>query len=49
MIASYEKVKIRDSDERGKWVKSIQRVIHDHPVKALVICDQKLYSGGNDL
>ncbi|XP_024085750.1 U3 small nucleolar RNA-associated protein 4 homolog isoform X2 [Cimex lectularius] len=48
LIASYERVKVRDSDERGKWVKSIQRVIHDHDVKCLVICDDKLFSAGVD-
>ncbi|KAJ8982687.1 hypothetical protein NQ317_013159 [Molorchus minor] len=31
-----------------KWVKSIQRKIHEHDVNSLVFCENKLYSGGAD-
>uniref|UniRef100_T1HB54 WD_REPEATS_REGION domain-containing protein n=1 Tax=Rhodnius prolixus TaxID=13249 RepID=T1HB54_RHOPR len=48
LIASYERVKMRGSEELVKWVKSTQRVIHDHDVKCLVTCGNVLYSGGVD-
>lgn len=48
LIASYERVKMRGNEEHVKWVKSIQRVIHDHDVRCLVTCGNKLYSGGVD-
>lgn len=48
LIATYERVKIREGDEKGKWVKSIQRFIHDHDVSSLVLCDNKLFSAGTD-
>ncbi|XP_014284862.1 U3 small nucleolar RNA-associated protein 4 homolog [Halyomorpha halys] len=48
LIATYERVKIREGDTKGRWVKSIQRFIHDHDVHSLVICDNKLYSAGVD-
>jgi U3 small nucleolar RNA-associated protein 4 len=31
---------------RSKWVKSVQRRIHDHDVRALALADGKLLSGG---
>lgn len=49
-IASFEKINVRGSGNAAvvdyKWIKSIQRVIHDHDVKALTMCDEKLFSGG---
>lgn len=50
LIASFEKINVRSSGNADlvnyKWIKSIQRVIHDHAVKALTMCDEKLFSGG---
>lgn len=34
--------------DNQKWVKSIQRKIHEHDVHALTLCDNRLYSGGAD-
>lgn len=34
--------------EKYTWVKSFTRKIHEHDVNALVVCDNKLYSGGAD-
>jgi U3 small nucleolar RNA-associated protein 4 len=34
------------STARSKWVKSVQRRIHDHDVRALVLAGGKLLSGG---
>lgn len=52
LIASFEKINVRGSGNADlvnyKWIKSIQRVIHDHAVKALTMCDEKLFSGGLD-
>ncbi|KAK9502930.1 hypothetical protein O3M35_011610 [Rhynocoris fuscipes] len=48
LIASYERVKMRENEEHFKWVKSIQRVIHDHDVRCLVILQNKLFSAGVD-
>ncbi|CAH1964658.1 unnamed protein product [Acanthoscelides obtectus] len=45
-IVTYEKINVRG--ENQKWVKSIQRKIHEHDVNALVLYDNKLYSGGAD-
>nr|CAH7757375.1 unnamed protein product [Callosobruchus chinensis] len=45
-IVTYEKINVRG--ENQKWVKSIQRKIHEHDVNALVLFDGKLYSGGAD-
>ncbi|KAJ8924814.1 hypothetical protein NQ315_000968 [Exocentrus adspersus] len=44
-ILNYERISIK-GDNNYKWVKSIRRKIHEHDVNALVICDNKLYSGG---
>lgn len=46
LIVSY--VKIHVKGENHKWVKSIQRKIHDHDVRALALADEKLFSGGID-
>lgn len=45
-IINYVKVNVKDGTE--KWVKSINRKIHDHDVRSLVLCNNKLYSGGID-
>lgn len=45
-IVSYVKVNIKEGHQ--KWVKSIQRKIHDHDVRALVVIENKVYSGGVD-
>ncbi|KAG5898118.1 hypothetical protein JTB14_006330 [Gonioctena quinquepunctata] len=45
-IINYEKINVKGGTQ--KWVKSIQRKIHEHDVNSLVICDNKLYSGGAD-
>lgn len=45
-ITSYVKVNVKG--ENQKWVKSIQRKIHDHDVRALLLIDDKVYSGGVD-
>ncbi|XKL63463.1 hypothetical protein PGB90_005827 [Kerria lacca] len=52
VIASFEKINVRASGFTNvvnyKWIKSIQRVIHDHDVRALAMCEEKLFSGGVD-
>ncbi|XP_066250232.1 U3 small nucleolar RNA-associated protein 4 homolog [Euwallacea similis] len=45
LISNYEKVKVGTNT---KWVKSIQRKIHDHDVRALVFFKDRLYSAGLD-
>src|SRR5699024_6858872 len=45
-IVNYVRVKVKDNDQ--KWVRSIQRKIHDHDVRALVLNGTKLYSSGVD-
>ncbi|KAF7270743.1 hypothetical protein GWI33_016325 [Rhynchophorus ferrugineus] len=45
LITNYQKVKVGQS---YKWVKSIQRKIHEHDVRALVFHKNKLYSAGMD-
>nr|CAI5842239.1 unnamed protein product [Callosobruchus analis] len=45
-IVTYQKINVRG--ENKKWVKSIQRKIHEHDVNALVLYNDKLYSGGAD-
>ncbi|KAF5288217.1 hypothetical protein FQA39_LY03985 [Lamprigera yunnana] len=45
-IANYNKVKV--SGGNFKWVKNIQRKVHDHDVRSLVLCNDRLYSGGID-
>jgi U3 small nucleolar RNA-associated protein 4 len=51
LIISFAKVWLRGgagtgSNGRSKWVKSVQRRIHDHDVRALVLADGKLLSAG---
>ncbi|XP_025835846.1 U3 small nucleolar RNA-associated protein 4 homolog [Agrilus planipennis] len=46
LIISYEKVKVKGTSQ--KWVKSIQRKIHDHDVRCLILLKDKLYSCGID-
>lgn len=45
-IMSYQNIQVKD--QRNRWVKSIQRKVHDHDVKALVLIKNKLYSAGED-
>ncbi|KAK5642373.1 hypothetical protein RI129_008540 [Pyrocoelia pectoralis] len=45
-IGNYVKVKVTKGNY--KWVKSVQRKVHDHDVRALLLNDGKLYSGGLD-
>lgn len=45
-IVSYVKVNVKGGHE--KWVKSIERKIHDHDVRALMLVGDKVYSGGVD-
>lgn len=45
-IINYEKITVKDG--LNKWVRSVQRKIHEHDVNALVLVDNKLYSGGDD-
>lgn len=45
-IASYAKIHVKG--ESYKWVKSINRKVHDHDVRALILFENKLYSGGTD-
>lgn len=46
LIMSYEKISIKGKSD--KWVRSVQRKIHDHDVRCLVYLDNKLYSAGVD-
>lgn len=51
LIISFAKVWLRggtgtSSSGRSKWVKSVQRRIHDHDVRALALADGKLLSAG---
>ncbi|XP_069701427.1 U3 small nucleolar RNA-associated protein 4 homolog isoform X2 [Periplaneta americana] len=53
LIVSFEKVWLRGSNDTGssrrsKWVKSIQRRIHEHDVRALTLAEGKLLSAGVD-
>lgn len=45
-IVSYVQVNMKG--ENKKWVKSIERKIHDHDVRALLLVGDKVYSGGVD-
>ncbi|XP_054278746.1 U3 small nucleolar RNA-associated protein 4 homolog isoform X2 [Macrosteles quadrilineatus] len=45
LIATFEKIQMKDG---VKWVRSIQRRIHDHDVRALAYCHGRLFSGGVD-
>lgn len=44
-IVSYVIVNMK---ENRKWVKNTERKIHDHDVRALVLVEDKMYSGGVD-
>lgn len=50
LISSFEKINVRSSSLNTgcnyKWIKSIQRAIHDHDVRALAMVEDKLFSGG---
>lgn len=48
LIVSFAKVWLRSAagTSRSKWVKSVQRRIHDHDVRALALADGKLISAG---
>lgn len=48
LIVSFSKVWLRSAagTSRSKWVKSVQRRIHDHDVRALALADGKLISAG---
>lgn len=48
LIISFAKIWLRGGSGAGrsKWVKSVQRRIHDHDVRALALADGKLLSGG---
>lgn len=48
LIISFAKIWLRGGAGTGrhKWVKSVQRRIHDHDVRALALADGKLLSGG---
>lgn len=50
LIISFAKIWLRGGagTGRSKWVKSVQRRIHDHDVRALALADGKLLSGGVD-
>ncbi|KAK4876596.1 hypothetical protein RN001_009102 [Aquatica leii] len=45
-IVNYAKIKVTEG--KYKWVKSVHRKVHDHDVRDLILCDEKLYSGGID-
>lgn len=45
-IVCYVKVQVKG--ENHKWVKSIERKVHDHDVKSLALFDEKVFSGGED-
>lgn len=46
LIVNYVKVNVKEGMQ--KWVKSIQRKVHDHDVRALALQGKKLYSCGVD-
>jgi len=48
LIVSFAKICLRSAagTSRSKWVKSVQRRIHDHDVRALALVDGKLISAG---
>lgn len=45
-IVNYVEVNVKEGNQ--KWVKNIQRKVHDHDVRSLVLYGNKLYSGGID-
>lgn len=44
-INNFARVNVKGEN---KWVRHVQRRVHDHDVKSLVLCGKKLYSGGAD-
>jgi U3 small nucleolar RNA-associated protein 4 len=48
LIVSFAKICLQGAADtsRSKWVKSVQRRIHDHDVRALALADGKLISAG---
>lgn len=50
LIVSFVRIWLRSAagTSRSKWVKSVQRRIHDHDVRALALADGKLISAGVD-
>ncbi|CAG2060683.1 unnamed protein product, partial [Timema podura] len=51
VITNFTRIRLKCGDYQGvknKWVRSIQRRIHTHDVRALVLADNKLYSAGVD-
>ncbi|XP_049860370.1 U3 small nucleolar RNA-associated protein 4 homolog [Schistocerca gregaria] len=49
IIANYVNVKIKGQGRKSRWVKSVQRRIHDHDVRALALDENgHLFSGGLD-
>ncbi|XP_037933093.1 U3 small nucleolar RNA-associated protein 4 homolog [Teleopsis dalmanni] len=49
IIRIYSKTLIkRDEMEYHRWVKFLQRSVHDHDVKALICMDERIISGGMD-
>jgi U3 small nucleolar RNA-associated protein 4 len=46
LIATFERIQMKDGNT---WVRSIQRRIHDHDVRALAYCHGRLFSGGDVL
>ncbi|CAH0547966.1 unnamed protein product [Brassicogethes aeneus] len=45
-IINYVQVNVKGGSQ--KWVRSIQRKIHEHDIRSLLLVNQKLYSGGID-
>jgi U3 small nucleolar RNA-associated protein 4 len=51
LIISFAKIWLRGGTGTGrsKWVKSVQRRIHDHDVRALALAGGRLLSGGQNV
>lgn len=45
-IVSY--VRVSHKNDQNKWMKSIERKVHDHDVRSLILFDNKVFSGGVD-
>lgn len=49
VIVNFVKIQIRGPGSNKRWVKSVQRRIHEHDVRSLVVTeDGRLFSGGLD-
>ncbi|XP_068081121.1 U3 small nucleolar RNA-associated protein 4 homolog [Anabrus simplex] len=49
LIVCFACVQVRVANgERSRWVKSVQRRVHEHDVRALACADARLFSGGVD-